>query len=351
MSQEKGTPVAYGINVGGNTLTLAWAKPLPKIVYVNGVAQQLITTETVKEGAALYAPLNFKNLTIASVPEEGVYDVQLITFPENSMPQVYWGEIINGDIKIPQGPLAGNALVLYKTAEGWLPLGLYTQQGNILVSLQNLPLLSAYIQNAPYPVKNLNKEIGQKYYVLENAYQQLVFTNVGGALVEINLPFETNSNSHSAVKEIEFDREIANNYSENAHFPSHPYYTPGLQEAHPSGKIGGYYPLLRRSILGKNSISISPQFYALNIVSDYPEMAELFYDVKEFSEEKLYSRQFSLIGKSLKRTFFRRAARVHLIVLICRFQWKVIVADFGFLLAYLRLKSFPITPHPKFNIV
>src|SRR5437899_293700 len=35
------------------------------------------------------------------------------------------------------------------------------------------------------------KSHSQEYYVLENAYQQLVFSNVGGSLVEINLPFQS----------------------------------------------------------------------------------------------------------------------------------------------------------------
>ena len=146
---------------------------------------------------------------------------------------------------------------------------------------------SEYFEIAKPSQETIPKADEQKYYVLENGYQQLVFTNVGGALVEINLPFESEKASHSVVKEIGFDREIVKDYPANAHFPGHPYYTPDMQSIHPIGQIGGYYPLLRRGIWSPKTIEISPQYYALNIVSEYPEMATITYEVKEFTSSKI----------------------------------------------------------------
>lgn len=134
-------------------------------------------------------------------------------------------------------------------------------------------------------------EENEKFYVLENAYQQLVFSNLGGALAEINLPFESDTDRHSVVKEIEFDREIAKHSPANAHFPARPYYKPGSKdETQPGiqpGHVGGYYPLLRRGIQNKPNLQIAPQYYALNLISDYPEMAKLVYKVTEFTENKI----------------------------------------------------------------
>lgn len=135
----------------------------------------------------------------------------------------------------------------------------------------------------------------EKFYVLETPYQQLVFSNYGGALAEINLPFHTKENQESVVREIEFDREMVQSYPENAHFPSHPYYTPpetaeGKTILNPEGKLGGYYPLLRRDLFEKarqRSIKIKPAYYALNIVSEYPEMAEMVYEVKKFDAHSI----------------------------------------------------------------
>lgn len=129
----------------------------------------------------------------------------------------------------------------------------------------------------------------EKYYVLENSYQQLVFSNIGGALAEINLPFSSEENKKSVVREIEFDRDMVEHHPQNAMFPAHPYYAPGAKETQ-EGKLGGYYPLLRRDLIqnqGRKGTDIPPRFYAMNIVSEYPELAELPYEVKEFTKEKI----------------------------------------------------------------
>ncbi len=57
-----------------------------------------------------------------------------------------------------------------------------------------------------------SKKIEEKFYVLENSYQQLVFSNYGGALAEINLPFHSKANIESVVREIEFDRDMLKEY-------------------------------------------------------------------------------------------------------------------------------------------
>lgn len=279
--------VAYGINSHGNTLTLAWTSPLPEKIYVNGVEQFLETKESVIGGPVVYGTANFSQLDIAVLPPTGAFDVQIVTFPKTG-PKVYLGVYENEDVTIPIANPNENGLVVYNTGNEYLPLGFYESQGNLYIELQNLSILSPYLsQNAVRNLPSVTKPSEQRYYVLENDYLQLVFTNVGGALSEINLPFETESNQKSVVKEIGFDRQITQDYSKNAHFPSHAYYTAGSDQPHAEGKLGGYYPLLRRDIFNSQNVTISPQFYSLNIVSEYPEMAELVYEVKEFTNTKI----------------------------------------------------------------
>lgn len=131
----------------------------------------------------------------------------------------------------------------------------------------------------------------EKFYVLENDYQQLVFSNFGGALAEINLPFKTQENPLSIVREIEADRHMVKEHPYNAQFPSHPYYTPGTTpELHEKGKLGGYYPLLRRDLIeigNRKTVKISPEYYALNLISEYPETAKLIYEVSHFDERSI----------------------------------------------------------------
>jgi YidC/Oxa1 family membrane protein insertase len=285
-SQEATEPLNYGISVTGGTLTVAWDVSLPKTVYVNGSPQELTTLQNVKGGPALYVSPGFEHLLVANLPQKGKFDVQLLTFTSGEKPQIYLGEYQDGTLLTPGATPTQNAIALYNSPNGWLPLGFYEWRGKIFIELQNLPILNSHIKQATPPGADLSSS-EQKYYVLENEYQQLVFSNVGGALVEINLPFETKEDKASVVKEIGFDRTIAADYSANSHFPGHPYYKPGSSEALPPGPIGGYYPLLRRDLWNSKLVKISPQFYALNIVSDYPEMAELVYSIKEFTSTKI----------------------------------------------------------------
>ncbi len=133
----------------------------------------------------------------------------------------------------------------------------------------------------------------EKFYVIESPYQQLVFSTRGGSLAEVNLPFASKSNVNSVVRPIEFDKEIQEKYSYNDYFPAHPYSIAndtGTLETHDKGTLGGYYPLLRRDLIEsghRKSISIPPQYYALNIVAEYPEVAELMYKVTHFDKESI----------------------------------------------------------------
>jgi YidC/Oxa1 family membrane protein insertase len=152
------------------------------------------------------------------------------------------------------------------------------------------------------PAVNNNNE---KFYVLENDYQQIVFSNIGGAITEINLPFQTSSNPNSIVLPIEFDKLMVQQNPKNASFPLESFFIAGGKDpVHP--KEGGYYPLLRRGIAAtKNSgsIDISPTFYALNIISDSNEdLAKAEYKVTEFTKSKI-TFQSSKGGRTITKSF------------------------------------------------
>lgn len=150
------------------------------------------------------------------------------------------------------------------------------------------------IQEKPetaYAPKEKTETFEEKYYVLENDYQQLVFSNRGGSLTEINLPFKSNENEKSVVKEIETDRYLLECCPKNSRFPIVPYYTYDSKES-VEGHLGGYYPLLRRGF----EKAIPAEYEALNLVSDYPETAEMMYDVVEFTKNKIV-----FVGKSSLR--------------------------------------------------
>ena len=107
------------------------------------------------------------------------------------------------------------------------------------------------------------KEMEEQLYVLENNYQQIVFSNIGGSIAEINLLLKSKNND-SIILPIEIDNIIDNDYQENTRFPQKPYFSSGFIKKEPS--VGGYYPLLRRSIYNTNDKAIhdlSKKYYAL----------------------------------------------------------------------------------------
>jgi hypothetical protein len=57
------------------------------------------------------------------------------------------------------------------------------------------------------PASASSSQIGtEQFYVLENEYQQIVFSTFGGAIAEINLPSTSPTNPTSIVRPINFDK-------------------------------------------------------------------------------------------------------------------------------------------------
>lgn len=136
----------------------------------------------------------------------------------------------------------------------------------------------------------------ERFYVLENDTQQIVFSNLGGAINEINLPFISNKDNISIVRPIEFDREIEKESPQNAQYPlmAATFFDKKSDTIEPYlPKQGGYTPLLRRATKGKNggySYLISPKFYMGQLLNEQGEyeggtfqMTKLTADSIEFS--------------------------------------------------------------------
>ncbi len=300
-----------GILQGSDLVTAKEKIALPETVYVQGKPfKQIFTAHSDAEGPVVYSSNGKTPLKIAVLPDFGHYDLQAVTLDSN--PQVFLGDYTDGHFNIPAEKILemkhklgdstapaslfqGNAILMVKVQDQYLPTAAY-------VSKDHSPIYFDEVVNFPGEVVPLVKTetasiktagSPEKFYVLENAYQQLVFSNYGGALAEVNLPFKTDQDQESVVLPIEVDRDMVKYNPQNAHFPSHAYFTAGTdnkQVEHPEGKLGGYYPLIRRDLIEKGnrkSVRIPPRLYALNIVSEYPELAELVYEVKEFTPTKI----------------------------------------------------------------
>lgn len=277
-------------------LLLSWSEEIPETIYV-GSQKYTLTFRQIGDGLpALYQESTGEKLPISELPDFGLFDLQLVQFfPSDSAHPVgvTLGQYADGHFTMPlNGAPGGAALALHKTPKGYLPVGYFDPNDKVLKLFQDRREWTPYValpEKEKTAVQPTGKE--EKFYVLEDDYQQLVFSNFGGALAEINLPFATKENSKSIVREIEIDRQMLKQHPYNAQFPAHPYYTAGTPHVlHEKGKLGGYYPLLRRDLIetGKRkTIKMEPQYYALNLISEYPETANLIYEVTKFDDRSI----------------------------------------------------------------
>lgn len=297
--------LTQSVQTQNSLITIAWKKDVPQQVFANGQAYQLAYSPDETGQVVIYEKQKEDTMPIGNLPPIGTFDLQLITFTEKLPPQITFGKYSDGVFSIPvknwitlskelgrelpaEIKLPGPSLVLQYTPEGYLPVATYHPDTDSIVYLEQIRALGKEIQ--PSAVEG-----EEEYFVLENEYQQLVFSNRGAALVEINLPFQTKENTNSVVKEIAFDREMVEDHPNNAMFPARSYHTPGDTAKgpftkHAKGTLSEYYPLLRRDLIQngqRKSIQMLPKNYGLNIVSEYPEMAEQLYRVTHFDKNSI----------------------------------------------------------------
>lgn len=283
-------------------LTIGWSNALPKIIYAGSYGgysahlnpYQINTNEAVdrmslKGQPVVYSKDGKEHLYIADVPLFGTYDVQLVSF-NGKQAEVGLGEIVDGKFESLRAQTSKQpppAIALFESEGTYYPIGIVSGAEEKLTDLEDYDALHEFVEKSHAEKPAAVPESKEKFYVLENGYQQLVFSNVGGSLVEINLPFV--DDNPSVVKPVEADRTLLEYSPQNARFPLEPYHLANEAELL-HGQEGGYYPLIRRNFIEPHTLKerkVEPQYYALNIVSDYPELAQLIYTVKEFTSEKI----------------------------------------------------------------
>jgi YidC/Oxa1 family membrane protein insertase len=149
-------------------------------------------------------------------------------------------------------------------------------------------------QELPHPDLPTSITSKEQFYVLENEYQQLVFSSFGGALAEINLPFYSEKHPNSVVREIGFDRTLKKDYPNNDYFPSSAYFIANPSGSRtplqvPQGELGGYYPLLRRSIFADGQHAyrrVAVHYYSLNVAEQQGEnFPVVMYQLKRLEKD------------------------------------------------------------------
>ena len=149
----------------------------------------------------------------------------------------------------------------------------------VLVALFAASLFAVQSFFKPSPTPQPTAEVSspptkglEERYVLETPLQQVVFSNLGGSVAEINLTLKSPAASDSIVKVTEIDKQLLQASPENARFPLYSYNrinpATGQLEKVQEGVLGGYYPLLRRGLVsfgGHQDQPMYPEYYALSL--------------------------------------------------------------------------------------
>ncbi len=284
----------WAISNNNQYLTLGWDKTLPNEVYVTGRGSTLQKASLRIQGKDLGDPVLYSNssnevLYSAELPLIGISDIQLVSMTNPANVEVILGTYENTHLYFPGKVPTHDSIALYKYNNEYLPIGFYNAKHNRFEPISRFPDLNhiASYQTVDITTPEDSNEI---FYVLENDYQQVVFSNLGGAIAEINLPFPREERDKSVVLPIGFDRDIATQHPDNNYFPNKPYYIVDAEHSEPFIKqptVGDYTPLIRRSREKgphHNTFNVLPRYYTLNTVSDYPETSQVVFSLKRFTK-------------------------------------------------------------------
>ena len=192
----------------------------PRFLYVDGKAAHLLKTN---DHFALYNTGGKPEIDSTYLPQMGMHDVQVVSISDELNPLVVLGEYDEGQLFFPSFLPQANGIVLYRLEDAYLPVGIYEKRSG---SFSPLSKLEHFADLVNYRMESFPKEDfgNQEYFVLENDTMQVVFSNLGGAIAEINLPFKSENDSESIVLPIGFDRTIDKSYPSNGMFPNHSYH-------------------------------------------------------------------------------------------------------------------------------
>lgn len=284
--------LALALHFGSSYLTTTNETEFPKLAYVKK-GKQFTPIDLFyhhDNGFVFYTSSGDSALTTTYLPQVGVHDLQVISF-FGTHPEITLGQLKNGSIFFPVSSMNNNAIGLYQSDRGYIPIGYYDAKENDFIYLSEFKELEPVLTFRPF-IAPEPKEFTETFYVLQNETQQIVFSSRGGSIAEINLPFQTKTNQESVIKEINFDHVIEKDYTQNSMFPLNPYLiadAQGKQERRNPQK-GGYYPLLRRDLIAKNgseTSNIAPRFYAMSLINEEESYADIPFSVSRFTGDMI----------------------------------------------------------------
>lgn len=301
--------IGYGISSGNSfILSPSDTKNVPETLFVSSSHGSSHVKKTVNLSSKMSLgifTINGESPSIDSffMPEASQQEVQLVS-GSNEL-KITPGFYENGFIQLMQGADDEDALVLSKYSSEFLPVGFYNSKNGTFIPFNHVPKLAKVVDYKPLKSTD-STQADENFYVLENDYQQVVFSNIGGSIAELNLPFKSDTNKKSVVLPIKMDKTLLKDSPQNAFFPLQPYKSYNSSSLL-KPKLGGYYPLIRRDLekaSGRPAFITPARYYALNVVSDDEQnLAKARYKVKRF-EKNLIEFELSQPHRRIKKTYY-----------------------------------------------
>jgi len=280
-------------------IAIATTLDLPQVAYIksgNGTPvadrfQLSVRPEKVGD-PILYSTFPLAKLETPWVPENMTYDITAIYFEGQHVYTIAGKTEGITQVTFEQAP-PKNSLLLFDFQGTSNPYGYYVANSDHINYLQYYkPFQNTDVFTYPEVSGAGFHYRHQDVYVLENDYMQVVFSLINGSVSEINLPFHSERNPHSVVREIGIDRTMQKDYPDYDRFPQNPYFIAdgkgGKTQLQP--KEGGYYPLLRRGIVSTDIdtlTTIKPYYYAFNITEKDQPPEPKNYTVKRFEKNMI----------------------------------------------------------------
>lgn len=306
-------PITLALELEDNYITFAWDSNVPKELFVEKTIDNVPSVRRLelrikpenKDDPVFYSLYPLSKMEIPWIPVDGKLDAYLLYFYQLEAYKIPARANGTDQLFVKNLP-PQTAFVLLDAKQQLGPYAYYSSKENKLLYFDHLPKFEDYALLSYPKEPEIEKEFQeQNLYVLENDFQQLVFSNLNGALKEINLPFASDTNSNSVVLPIGFDRIMKNDYYQNDTFPQYQAYIPSEDGGKPlliDPKIGGYTPLIRRNIIGSGgntTTRIDPHYYGLTIYEVGHTPDAKLYKLKRFEKNLI---EFELVENTRRIT-------------------------------------------------
>ena len=298
LKNEAGYTLCSTITLGDGAVTLS-PDNLPENLFKGEESFHLV--EKNSDGVMIYS--DKISPTVESTPRlrEGE-DLLVVSGLFGNEPTIHPATFIDGNIEFIGAAPTGNGLIVVEGPEGLAFGGLWKEATKTFVNTKEIMGLEKSITASG----TFSSKSQEKFYCLENDLMQVVFSDKGGAIAEINLKLRGKEDKTSTILPVALDRKVEEQSPENNLYP--------LQQASivdangtrstKQREQGGCIPLLRRDLMDKEgnvAFKVPAEHYALALI-DRKNPDPTTFSVSKFTKDSIQFKG-TIQGKEVVRSF------------------------------------------------